>query len=121
MMLMIPKSYATRSSGTAPSSELVAKMRRYSESLSKAGILLALDGLYPPTVGVRLTFSGGRPAISEGPFAGSSHALGGYWMIQAQSREEAIEWARRCPAAEGDVIEIRQVHEASDLPPLRPG
>src|SRR6185369_525522 len=77
---------------------------------------LGLEGLHPPSMGARVSFAGGKPKVTDGPFIESKEVLGGYWIIQVKSKEEAVEWARRCPAAEGDVIEIRQVFEMSDFP-----
>ena len=78
--------------------------------------LLALDGLHPPSMGARVSFSLGRPRVTDGPFAEAKEVLGGYWMIQVKSKEEAIEWASRCPASDNEVIEVRQVQEMSDFP-----
>ena len=116
MMLMIPGGYATAAPDTMPSAEAVAAMMKYNEELKKAGVLLALEGLHPPSSGARVSFKGGKPAVTDGPFAEVKEVLGGYWMIDVRSREEAIEWARRCPAATDDVIEIRQVFEMSEFP-----
>ena len=91
-------------------------MMKYNESLQKAGVLLALDGLHPPSMGARVTFEGGRPRVQDGPFAEAKEVLGGYWMIQVRSREEAIEWATRCPMADNEIIEVRQVQEMADFP-----
>jgi len=79
-------------------------------------VLLALDGLHPPSMGARVSFEGGKPKVTDGPFAEAKEVIGGYWMIQVKSKEEAIEWAKRCPASENEVIEIRQVQELSDFP-----
>jgi hypothetical protein len=117
MMLMIPKGYENAKPGTMPDPEAVAAMMKYNEALQKAGVLLALDGLHPPSMGVRVTFSGGKPKVTDGPFAEAKEVLGGYWMIQVKSKEEAIEWASRCPASENEVIEVRQVHEFDDFSP----
>ena len=117
MMLMIPKGYETAAAGTTPPADRVAAMMKYNESLQKAGVLLALDGLHPPSMGARVTFPGGRAKVTDGPFAEAKEVLGGYWMIQVKSREEAIEWAKRCPASEDETIEIRQVQEMADFPP----
>jgi hypothetical protein len=116
MMLMIPRGYENAAPGTSPSAEAVAAMMKYNESLQKAGVLLALDGLHPPSMGARVSFSGGKPRVTDGPFAEAKEVLGGYWMIQVKSREEAIEWASRCPASDNEVIEVRQVQEMSDFP-----
>ena len=81
-----------------PTAEAVAAMMKYNEALQKAGVLLALDGLHPPSMGARVSFSGGKPKVTDGPFTEAKEVLGGYWMIQVKSKEEAIEWASRCPA-----------------------
>jgi hypothetical protein len=117
MMLMIPKGYETAKPGTMPDAEGVATMMKYNESLQKAGVLLALDGLHPPSMGARISFAGGKPAVTDGPFAEAKEVVGGYWIIQVRSKDEAIEWAKRCPAGENEVIEIRQIQEFSDFPP----
>jgi hypothetical protein len=116
MMLMIPKGYETATPGTMPDAKAVEAMMKYNESLQKAGVLLALDGLHPPSMGARVTFSGGKPKVTDGPFSEAKEVLGGYWMIQVKSREEAIEWASRCPASDNEIIEVRQVQEFSDFP-----
>ncbi len=116
MMLMIPKGYETAAPGTMPDAKAVAAMMEYNEALRKAGVLITLDGLHPPSMGARVSFSGGKPMVTDGPFAEAKEVLGGYWMIQVKSKEEAIEWAKRCPASNNEVIEIRQVQEFSDFP-----
>jgi hypothetical protein len=117
MMLMIPKGYETATPGTMPDAKAVTAMMKYNESLQKAGVLLALDGLHSPSMGARISFAGGKPTVTDGPFAEGKEALGGYWMIQVKSKEEAVQWASRCPASENEVIEIRQVEELADFPP----
>jgi hypothetical protein len=92
-------------------------MMKYNEALQKAGVLLALDGLHPPSMGARVSFAGGRPRITDGPFIETKETVGGYWMIEVKTKEEALEWASRCPASEDEVIEVRQVQEMSDFPP----
>jgi len=99
-----------------PDAVAVEAMMKYNESLQKAGVLLALDGLHPPSMGAGVTFDSGRPSVTDGPFAEAKEVLGGYWMIQVKSKAEAIEWASRCPASDNEVIEIRQVQEMSDFP-----
>jgi hypothetical protein len=117
MMLMIPKGYEEAAPGTMPDAKAVEAMMKYNEALQKAGVLLALDGLHPPSMGARVTFSGGKPKVTDGPFAEAKEVLGGYWMIDVKSKEEAIEWAKRCPGSENETIEVRQVQEMSDFPP----
>jgi len=116
MMLMIPKGYEKAQPGAMPDAKAVAAMMRYNESLQKAGVLLALDGLHPPAMGARISFPGGKPKVTDGPFAEAKEVVGGYWMIQVKSKEEAIEWAKRCPASDNEVIEVRQVQEFSEFP-----
>lgn len=116
MMLMIPKVYQKAEADFIPQPELLAQMRKYNDSLTKAGVLLELDGLTPPQQGARVRFSGGQPKITDGPFTEAKEVVGGYWIIQTKSKEEAVEWASRCPAQDGDVIEIRRVFEDSDFP-----
>ncbi len=116
MMLMIPKGYEKAEPGAMPDAKAVAAMMKYNESLQKAGVLLALDGLHPPSMGARVSFSGGKAKVSDGPFAEAKEVLGGYWMIQVKSKEEAVEWASRCPASDNEVIEVRQVQDFSDFP-----
>jgi hypothetical protein len=116
MMLMIPKGYETAKPGTMPDAKAVEAMMKYNESLQKAGVLLALDGLHPPSMGARVSFEGGKSRVTDGPFAEAKEVVGGYWMIQVKSRDEAIEWAKRCPGSPNEVIEIRQVQEMSDFP-----
>ncbi len=117
MMLVIPKGYATAPPGTEPDPVLVGRMSKYNDSLRKAGVMLTGEGLHPPSMGARVSFSAGKPKVLDGPFAEAKEVLGGYWMIQVRSRAEAIEWAKRAPMLEGDVIEIRQVQELADFSP----
>jgi len=117
MMLMIPKGYAAAAPGAMPDPKHVAAMMKYNEELEKAGVLLALDGLHPPSMGARVSFAGGKPKVSEGPFPAGQEVLGGYWMIKVNSKAEAIAWASRCPAGENEIIEIRQVQEMADFTP----
>ena len=117
MMLMIPKGYEAAAPGATPPKEAVAAMMKYNEALKAAGVLLALDGLHPPSMGARVSFAGGTPVVTDGPFTEAKEVLGGYWMIDVKSREEAIAWAKRCPASNNETIEIRQVQEMSDFPP----
>jgi hypothetical protein len=116
MMLMIPKGYETAPPGTVPDAKAVEAMMQYNKSLQDAGILIALDGLHPPSMGARVSFEGGKPKVTDGPFTEVKEVLGGYWMIDVKSKQEAIDWASRCPAGPNEVIEIRQVQELADFP-----
>lgn len=116
LMIMIPAVYRKPvPPDFVPDLEAVRKMGEYNDEMRKAGVLLALDGLTAPAAGARVSFAGGKVAVTRGPFAETNEAIGGYWMIQVGSQEEAIEWARRCPAGENDIIEIRRVHEPEDF------
>jgi hypothetical protein len=115
MMLMIPKGYESAAAGTMPDPAHIAEMTRFNEEMRKAGVLLSLEGLHPPSMGARVTFEGGKPEVTRGPFPGVSEVLGGYWMIQANSLDEAINWATRCPAGRNEVIEVRRIQEMEDF------
>jgi hypothetical protein len=114
MMIMIPN---ISEADWEPSPEAVSEMGKYNDELAKAGVLLALDGLQSPTKGARVSFADGKASVTDGPFAEAKEMIGGYWMIEAKSKDEAVQWASRCPAAPGDVIEVRQVYEMSDFSP----
>lgn len=116
MMLVIPRGYESAAPDAVPAAEAVAKMMEYNTSLQKAGVLLALDGLFPPSTGARVSFSDGTPTVTDGPFAEAKEVIGGYWIIQVRSREEAIEWAKRAPMSNNEIIEVRRIHEMSDFP-----
>jgi hypothetical protein len=116
MMLMIPLGYETAPPDVKLDPERVAAMMKYNEALKDAGVLITLDGLHPPSMGARVSFAGGKPMVTDGPFTEAKEVLGGYWMIDVASREEAIAWARRCPASDNEIIEIRQVQEMADFP-----
>jgi hypothetical protein len=116
MMLMIPKGYETASPGTMPDAKAVEAMMKYNKALQEAGVLLTLDGLRPPSEGVRVSFAGGTPKVTDGPFSEAKECLGGYWMIDVPSKADAIAWAKKCPGSENETIEIRQVQEMSDFP-----
>jgi hypothetical protein len=116
MMLMIPKGYEQAKPGTLPDAKAVEAMMKYNEELQKAGVLLALEGLHPPSMGARVSFAGGGPQVTDGPFAEATEVLGGFWMIQVKSKEEAIQWATRCPASANEIIEVRQIQEMTDFP-----
>lgn len=116
MLLMIPKGYKNVLPGAMPDAKAVERMMKYNKSLEEAGILLGLEGLHPPSMGVRVTFSSNKPMVTSGPFDGVKEILGGYWMIKVNSKEEAVEWAKKCPASDNEIIEVRQVQEMADFP-----
>jgi hypothetical protein len=115
MMLMIPGGYEKAAPDRMPDPKAVEAMMKYNEELRRAGVLLALDGLRPPSAGARVSFPNGKAVVTDGPFAEAKEVISGYWMIQVKSKEEAIEWATRCPACSNEVIEVRQVLEMEDF------
>lgn len=114
MMVKIPATVTA--DDYPPDAELVAAMTRYNEELTKAGVLLALDGLHPAESGARVSFGGGKPTVTDGPYAEAKEIVGGYWVIDVRSKEEAVQWASRAPMSDGDVIEVRQVFELAEFP-----
>jgi hypothetical protein len=115
--LVMVKANAESEAGNLPSAELLTVMGKYNEELVKAGILLAAEGLQPSSKGARIKFSGGKRSVVDGPFTESKELVAGFWLWQCRSREEAIEWAKRCPNPTGEdgEIELRQVFEADDF------
>jgi hypothetical protein len=118
MMIMYPGKHAE--AGTLPTTEQLTVMGKFNEEMVKAGILLAGEGLHPSSRGARVRFSGGNPTVMDGPFTESKEIIGGYWIIQVRSREEAVSWASRCPTWDNEMIELRQVYEAADFAPSDP-
>ena len=116
MMMVIPKGYESAAPDTVPGAEAVAKMTEYNKALQRAGVLLALDGLFPPSTGARISYTDGKATVTDGPFAEAKEVIGAYWIIQVRSREEAIEWAKRAPMSDNEVIEVRRIHEMPDFP-----
>lgn len=99
-----------------PGEDDAARMNVFNEELSKAGVLLSLDGLHPPVEGARVRFSGAKASVTDGPFAEAKEVVGGYWVIDVKDKAEAVEWASRAPMADGDMIEVRRVFEMADFP-----
>jgi hypothetical protein len=114
MMLMYPGHKAE--TGVLPDPAVFEAMMKYNEELTKAGVLLALDGLQPSSKGARITASGGKRTIVDGPFSEAKELIGGYWLIQVRSRDEALAWASRVPLADDEMVELRQVFELADFP-----
>jgi hypothetical protein len=116
MMIMYPGSKAE--TGPQPGDEaLLAAMGAFNEEMVKAGILLGGEGLHPTKHGARVRFQGGKAIATDGPFLETKEIVGGYWMIQVKSREEAIAWALRAPCPDGEMIEVRRVYEMEDFGP----
>jgi len=100
----------------APPADKIEKMGQFNTEMGKTCKILALDGLHPPTKAARVRFAGGKAQVTDGPFAEAKEVVGGYWMLEAKSMEEVVNWMKRCPADPEDVIEIRQVFDMSDFP-----
>lgn len=118
MMLMIPAVYQGGKKldpGFAPDPNKVEEMGRFNNEMGKAIKILSLNGLHPVTTGARVAFTKEKPTVTDGPFIESKEVLGGYWLIEAPSKEEVVKWAQRCPAEPGDVIEIRQIFGEEDF------
>jgi hypothetical protein len=115
--MVIVKATKESEAGVMPSTQLLTEMGKYNEELVKAGVMLAGEGLQPSSKGARVRFSGNKRTVIDGPFAETKELIAGYWLWQCKSKEEAIEWVKRCPnpmPGESE-IEIRQVFEADDF------
>lgn len=118
-MVIVPANEDSEA-GVLPSAETLAEMGKYNEELAKAGVMLAGEGLHPSSKGARVRFSGSQRTVIDGPFTESKELIAGFWLIEARSKEEAIEWVKRAPFDGGVEIEIRQVFEADDFAPSDP-
>jgi hypothetical protein len=116
-MMLLPAPAQALEECAVPPAEIVRPMRKFNEEMAKAGVVLAAEGLHPSSRGTRIRVSGGKRVVIDGPFTEAKELIAGFWIIQVKSKEEAIEWARRCPLPEGGLIEIRQVFENCDFPP----
>lgn len=117
MMLMIPAVYqgGKPAPGFTPDPKKVEVMGRFNEELGKALKIESLNGLHPLAKGARVSFGKGKPSVIDGPFIETKEVLGGYWLVEASSKEEVVKWAQRCPADEGDIIEVRQIFGPEDF------
>jgi hypothetical protein len=115
MVMMLPGEQAE--AGVMPDEKILVAMGKYNEELVKAGVLLAGEGLHPSSKGVRVSFEGGEARVSDGPFVEAREVIGGFWIFQVKSMEEAIEWVKRCPVVGSERIEIRKIYEADDFGP----
>ena len=115
---MVPKGYENAKPGTVRDLKAMEVMGKYNEQLQKAGVLLALDGLTPPTtMSARVTFKSGKSKVTDGPFTEAKEVVGGFWIIQVKSREEALEWASRIPGSDNEMVEVRRLFEMTDFDP----
>jgi hypothetical protein len=116
-MMLLPAPAEVLEKCAVPDKELVLAMHKYNDEMKKAGVLLGAEGLHPTSKGTRLRISGGKPVITDGPFAEAKEVIAGFWIIQVNSKEDAVEWAKRCPLPEHGLIEIRQIFENAEFPP----
>ena len=114
--MMLVKASQESEAGVMPNKELVAAMGELTEAMAKAGVLLAAEGLHASSKGARVTYTGRKRLVTDGPFAETKELLAGFWIIEVKSRAEALEWASRVPFTDGEVVEVRQVFETSDFP-----
>jgi hypothetical protein len=122
MMLMIPAVYQggrKLDPDFLPDRQKMEVMGRFNDEMGKALRIESLNGLHPQASGARVSFGKGKPMVTDGPYIESKEVLGGYWMVEAPSKEEVVKWAQRCPAEPGDTIEIRQIFEAADFAPKK--
>ncbi len=117
MLMMLPQGYETAADSSELDPARVEEMMQFNADLQQAGVLLDLNGLHPPAMGARVSFATGEPLVTRGPFAEAAEVLGGYWIIQVDSLDDAIAWARRCPGSPQETIEIRQIQEMEDFTP----
>jgi hypothetical protein len=113
--MVLVKADAKSEAGVLPSADLVVAMGRFNEEMANAGILLAAEGLQASAKGARLRFDGAKVAVTDGPFPAPTSLVSGFWMIEVASKADAIAWMSRCPFADGEEIELRQVFEAADF------
>src|SRR5476649_2436518 len=113
--MVIVKANKDSEAGVMPSTELLTAMGKFNEQMVKAGVMLAGEGLHPTSKGARIKYSGKQPNVDHGPFAVTNDLVAGFWLIQAKSQDEVIEWMKRAPFERGDEIEIRQVFDAEDF------
>jgi hypothetical protein len=116
IMFMIPRGYEKAPVDAMPSAEAIAAMQQYTARLQEAGVLLSLNGLEPPAKGVRVISAAGRSSVTHGPFHNTTETVGGYWILQVSSMDEAIDWALRCPGDDDFTLELRRIQEMEDFP-----
>ncbi len=115
--MLLVKADKNSEAGVMPPKELFAEMGKFNEEMAKAGVMLAGEGLQPTSKGARISYTRGKPKVTDGPFPAAKDLVAGFWVVQVKSKQEAIDWASRAPFGEGAEVEIRQVFEASDFPP----
>ncbi len=117
MMMMYSKGYENAKAGTVPDFKDMERMGKYNAELGKAGVLRALDGLTPPaTMSARVAFKNGISTVTDGPFTETKEVVGGFWIIEVNSREEAVEWASRIPGKDNETVEVRRFLDLTDFP-----
>lgn len=125
IIFMIPEVYQPQNrkkleAGFTPDEKMMEQMGKFNDELRAAGALISLDGFQPQSAGARLAFSDGKAVFTDGPAIETKEVVGGYWLLQAKSKQQVIEWFKRCPGQDGDVIEIRPIYGREDFPPEVP-
>jgi hypothetical protein len=115
--MMIVKASKESEAGAMPTKELVAAMGKFNEEMIKAGVMLSGEGLHPSSKGARIAYSGQKRTVTDGPFSQTGELIAGFWVINVKSKDEALDWAKRVPFTNGEVVEVRQIFETSDFPP----
>ncbi len=115
--IVMVKATAQSEAGVLPSTEMLAKMGAFNEELVKAGVMLSAEGLHPSSKGARISYAGGKPAVTDGPFAETKELIAGFWILSGKSKDEIIEWLSRCPFENSEEIEIRQIYDMEDFAP----
>lgn len=116
--LVMVKATPQSEAGELPSAGMLAKMGAFNEELVRAGIFISGEGLQPSSKGARMSFAGGKPIVTDGPFAETKELVAGFWLLQAKSKEEIVEWLTRCPFERGEQVEIRRIYELEDFAPV---
>jgi hypothetical protein len=116
--LVMVKATPESEAGELPTADMLAKMGAFNQELAKAGVILGAEGLHPSSKGARISYAGGKPTVTDGPFAETKELVAGFWLLQAKSKEEIIEWLARCPFERGEQIEIRRIYELEDFAPV---
>jgi hypothetical protein len=116
--LVMVKATPQSEAGELPSAEMLTKMGAFNQELVKAGIMLSGEGLTPSSAGARISYAGGKPTVTDGPFTETKELVAGFWILQGKSKEEIVQWLSRCPFERGEEIEIRRIYEMEDFAPV---
>jgi hypothetical protein len=116
--LVMVKATPESEAGELPTADMLAKMGAFNQELAKAGSIIAADGLTPTSQGARISYAGGKPTVTDGPFTETKELVAGFWILQGKSKEEIVQWLSRCPFERGEQVEIRRIYEMEDFAPV---